>query len=54
MILGKGSIGAWNNNGDIQRELRGKMDDVRVYNRAVSPEEMLWLAGRRGPVHKPF
>jgi len=54
MILGKACIGAWNNTGDIQRELKGRMDDVRIYNRAVSPEEMLWLAGRKEPVHKPF
>jgi len=54
MILGKGCLGAWNNNGDIQRELKGRMDDVRIYNRAVSPEELLWLAGRKEPVHKPF
>jgi hypothetical protein len=54
MILGKGSVGAWNNNGDIQRELKGRMDDVRIFNRAVSPQELLWLAGRKEPVHKPF
>ena len=54
MILGRGCIGAYRNNNDIQRELKGQMDDVRIYNRAVSPEEMLWLAGRRDPVHKPF
>ena len=54
MFLGNGSIGAWNNNGDIQRELTGKMDDVRIYDRAVSEAELLWLAGKRAPVHKPF
>jgi hypothetical protein len=54
MILGKGCVGAWNNNGDIQRELKGRMDDVRIYNRAVSLEELLWLAGRREPVNKPL
>jgi len=54
MILGRGCIGAYRDNNDIQRELKGRMDDVRIYNRAVSPEEMLWLAGRRDPVHKPF
>jgi hypothetical protein len=30
------------------------MDDVRIYNRAVSAEELLWLAGHKEPVHKPF
>ena len=54
MILGRGCIGAYRNNNDIQRELKGQMDDVRIYNRAVSLEEMLWLAGRRDPAHKPF
>ncbi len=54
MILGNGSIGAWNNNGDIQRELTGEMDDVRIYDRGVSEAELLWLAGKRTPVHKPF
>ncbi len=54
MILGRGCIGAYRSNNDIQRELKGQMDDVRVYNRAVSLEEMLWLAGRQDPVHKPF
>lgn len=54
MILGRGCIGAYRDNNDIQRELKGQMDDVRIYNRAVTPEEMLWLAGRREPAHKPF
>jgi hypothetical protein len=54
MILGNGSIGAWNNNGDIQRELTGQMDDVSIYDRALSQEEVLWLAGKRAPVHKAF
>ncbi|RPJ32508.1 MAG: LamG domain-containing protein, partial [Planctomycetaceae bacterium] len=54
MILGGGCIGAWNSNGDIQRELNGQMDDVRIYDRALSQEELLWLTGKRTPVHKPF
>jgi hypothetical protein len=54
MILGRGCIGAYRNNGDIQRELKGRMNDVRIYHRAVSLEELLWLAGRREPVNKPF
>jgi hypothetical protein len=32
----------------------GPMDDVAVYNRALSPEEILWLAGQTKPVAKPF
>ena len=54
MILGRGCIGAYRDNNVIERELRGQMDDVRIYNRVVSLEEMLWLAGRQEPTHKPF
>jgi len=54
MILGNGSVGAWNNNGDIVRELKGQMDNVRVYDRGLAEAEVLWLAGQRDPVHKPF
>jgi len=32
----------------------GAMDDVRLYNRALSPEEVLWLAGETAPAPKPF
>jgi hypothetical protein len=32
----------------------GLIDEVRVYNRALSAEEALWLAGKTNPVHKPF
>jgi hypothetical protein len=32
----------------------GAMDDVEVYNRALSQEELLWLAGQTKPVAKPF
>jgi hypothetical protein len=32
----------------------GAMDDVEVYNRALAPEEILWLAGQTKPVAKPF
>jgi len=32
----------------------GPMDDVAVYNRALSPEEILWVAGQTKPVAKPF
>jgi len=32
----------------------GSMDDLRLYNKALSPEETLWLAGRTTPVTKPF
>ena len=32
----------------------GSIDDVRIYDRALSEEEIAWLAGRRMPAHKPF
>ncbi|UCD50049.1 MAG: discoidin domain-containing protein, partial [Phycisphaerales bacterium] len=32
----------------------GLLDEVRVYNRALSAEEIAWLAGKRTPAHKPF
>ncbi len=32
----------------------GALDDVQVYNKALSQEELLWLAGQKTPVAKPF
>jgi len=32
----------------------GAVDEVRIYGRALSPDEMAWLAGRTMPVHKAF
>jgi len=32
----------------------GLIDDVRVYGRALSEGEILWLAGKTVPVAKPF
>jgi hypothetical protein len=32
----------------------GAMDDVKVYNRALSQEEILWVMGQKTPVVKPF
>ena len=34
--------------------LVGTVDDVRIYNRALSRGEMSWLAGRTQPFDKPF
>ena len=33
---------------------RGMIDDVRIYNRALSAEEVAGLAGQTVPLHKPF
>ena len=36
------------------RYLHGLVDDARIYNRAMSAEEVAGLAGRTGVIHKPF
>ncbi|MHC4541300.1 MAG: hypothetical protein ACYS74_16230 [Planctomycetota bacterium] len=30
------------------------IDDVRIYNRVLTPAEIAWLAGRTEPFDKPF
>jgi len=49
-------IGAITNNGDgsLYKLFIGLLDDVRVYNSALSEGEILWLAGRTAPISKPF
>jgi len=32
----------------------GLIDEFQLFNRALSPEEALWLAGVTSPIHKPF
>jgi hypothetical protein len=32
----------------------GALDEIRIYNQALSPEEIRWLAGATSPIHKPF
>jgi len=32
----------------------GQIDDVRIYDRALTQEEVTWLAGRIEPFDKPF
>jgi len=32
----------------------GAVDEVRIYNEALSAEEIAWLAGRRQPIHQPL
>ncbi len=36
------------------RGFQGDLDDVRIYNRVLSPEEAAWLAGRTKAFDKPF
>lgn len=45
LMLGEAALGAWNNGGDIQREMAGLMDDIYVYSRALSQKELIELAG---------
>jgi hypothetical protein len=49
-------VGAITNHGDgsLYKLFDGLIDDVRVYNRALSDEEVLWLSGQTTPVAKPF
>jgi len=34
--------------------VNGAVDEVRLYNRALSQAELAWLAGRTDPMQKPF
>ena len=52
LVLGSATLGAWEN-GDVQREMAGYMDDVMVYDRALSAAEVQWLAGLRPIVADP-
>jgi hypothetical protein len=36
------------------RFFTGLIDEVRLYDRALSPADLLWLAGRTAPIDKPF
>jgi len=36
------------------RQLGGSVDDIRIYNRALSPAEVAGLSGRTTPVYVPF
>jgi hypothetical protein len=44
-------IGAWSPGDEL---FGGLMDDVRIYDRALTPEEAAWLAGWTMPFDKPF
>jgi len=49
-------VGAITNNasGVRYKMFGGAIDEVVIYGRALSAEEILWLAGRTTPIHKPF
>jgi hypothetical protein len=40
--------------GSLYKLFSGLRDEVHFYNRSLSQEEILWLAGNRTPVAKPF
>jgi len=44
-VLGAASLGAWNNADALSREMTGEMDNVVIYDRALSAGEILFLAG---------
>jgi len=46
LIVGGGVIGGWAHP-DVDRELTGMMDDVLIYDRALSEAEIRYLAGER-------
>jgi hypothetical protein len=40
--------------GNYVRTFYGVMDDVRIYDRGLSQEELKWLGGRTQPFDEPF
>jgi len=44
LIVGTAYIGAWNNNGTIEREMAGKMDNVYIFDVALDEDEIATLA----------
>jgi len=38
----------------LDKFIIGVIDDVRIYDRALTEEEIAWLAGRTKPFDKPF
>ena len=45
LVVGGASIGAWNDADTLSREMTGEVDNVRIYDRALSEGEVLFLAG---------
>jgi hypothetical protein len=52
--IGNQSVSAGPVQGDMIRPFDGLIDEVRVYDRAVSEAEMAWLAGMTEPFDEPF
>ena len=45
LVVGEASLGAWSNGGTLQREMPGEMDNVLIYDRGLSEDEVRFLAG---------
>jgi concanavalin A-like lectin/glucanase superfamily protein len=45
-ILGDAALGAWNNADTLSREMTGEMDNVLIYDRALSAGEILFLSNQ--------
>jgi hypothetical protein len=39
---------------DVAMAISGLIDDVHIYDRVLSREEIMWLAGRQEPIEQPF
>jgi hypothetical protein len=54
-IIGEAVLGAWKNvQGTLDREMMGQLDDVRVYDRALSAGELAGQAGLADVMDVPF
>jgi hypothetical protein len=38
----------------LSRFFNGLIDEVKLFDRALSPAELLWLSGKTSPIDKPF
>jgi hypothetical protein len=62
LLTGSADVDNVNTSGEIRMGRRqdnenffpGSVDEVRIYDRALSEGEIAWLAGRRMPAHKPL
>ncbi|MCP4453816.1 MAG: DUF4457 domain-containing protein [Planctomycetes bacterium] len=43
-----------NSSGSLQKLFNGLVDEVSIYDRALTSEEILWLSGVQSSIHKPF
>jgi Concanavalin A-like lectin/glucanases superfamily len=46
VIVGGASLGAWNSSDTLSREMTGEMDNVLIYDRALSAGEILFLSNQ--------